>query len=490
MISVKPWQPRLHKKFFLMASMVCLFSQCQTPPNADIKYGGVRVDDGVPSSPENARPNSTAPQDIIAMAANDSHNNKNKISGLNTEKNYIEADLLAALEETDSEDETNPLENGANNEASEQGHQGKDVAESTPEAPSGTQLVNVSSGKSLLEDALAHENNPYVQKWIKYFTSGAGKSRFQRYLERGSIYQSLIHDILARYDVPKELYYLALIESGFLNNAKSRASAVGVWQFIRGTAVRYGLEVNSYIDERRDPVRATIAAANYLIDLHRVYQDWYLAMAGYNAGEVRVLRAVMTTSERNFWKLIEEGKLPRETMNYVPKFIAALIIGENPERFGISPSAKSGYPKLKPVKVNSYAYLKDIARSEGISAATLKALNPHVFRGKVVSKRSYYNIWAPEKADEGVDNSLLVSTASGDSERYLAQVSSSKSKSYKSRKVAEKSQKFHRVRRGETLLKIAAKYRVTLRELKSVNRLKSNRINAGVHLKIPGTRYL
>ena len=120
-----------------------------------------------------------------------------------------------------------------------------------------------------------------------------------------------------------------MIESGYSTGAKSWASAVGIWQFIRGTGKRYGLKINKYVDERKDPVRATRAAARYLASLYRVYQNWELAMSAYNAGEGRVLGAIMRGHTRDFWELSRKKLLPRETRNYVPKMMAAVKIGQN-----------------------------------------------------------------------------------------------------------------------------------------------------------------
>lgn len=156
------------------------------------------------------------------------------------------------------------------------------------------------------------ELNQHVQVWIEYFTT-RDKERFQRFLDRGQPYRDVVENTLEENDLPAELYYLAMIESGFRTNALSHAKAVGVWQFIPGTARRYGLRIDRHVDERRDPIRATEAAAKYLRDLYNVFGSWHLAMAAYNAGEIRVLRAVFKGRTRNFWELIEAKTLPRVT---------------------------------------------------------------------------------------------------------------------------------------------------------------------------------
>ena len=172
------------------------------------------------------------------------------------------------------------------------------------------------------------EINADVERWLEFFTM-KDRERFTRFLERGSRYKTMIYAVLKEQGIPTELYYQAMIESGFATHATSTASAVGIWQFIPGTGRRYGLRIDQYVDERRDPMRATIAAAMYLKDLHNVFQNWYLAMAAYNAGEGRILGAIMRSGTRDFWEMVKKRSLPSETMNYIPKFLAATTIGHN-----------------------------------------------------------------------------------------------------------------------------------------------------------------
>ncbi|MCX6111752.1 MAG: LysM peptidoglycan-binding domain-containing protein [Proteobacteria bacterium] len=175
--------------------------------------------------------------------------------------------------------------------------------------------------------------NESVKKWIKYFTVD-NPDWYQRALSRSEEYETNIKNILIAYDVPEDLFYLALIESAFVQRAHSRAGAKGIWQFMKGTAKLYGLQVTRKNDERLNPYKATAAAAAYLRDLYNIYGSWYLAIASYNAGEGRIRDAIIRHRERNFWELASKNALPDETMNYVPKYIAAAIIGENPKLYG------------------------------------------------------------------------------------------------------------------------------------------------------------
>ena len=190
------------------------------------------------------------------------------------------------------------------------------------------------------------EMNPAVAKWIAYFT-GKGRERFEKYLERSEYFIPYILPILKSAKAPSDLVYLAMIESGFNNNARSNARAVGAWQFISATGRCYGLEVNWWMDERRDVEKSTIAAVQYLKELDVMFGSWHLAAAGYNAGEAKIQRAIKKYHTHDFWELSQKKfkYLRPETKNYVPKIFAAAIIGKNRKFFGFEES----YVKVKSV---------------------------------------------------------------------------------------------------------------------------------------------
>jgi soluble lytic murein transglycosylase-like protein len=175
--------------------------------------------------------------------------------------------------------------------------------------------------------------NRQVKAYLVYFSTER-KKIFQLYLARSSRYLPMVRQIFQQYGLPEDLAYLAMIESGFNPNACSHAGAVGMWQFIKGTGLRYGLVINGEVDERRDPEKSTRAAARYLQDLYKQFGSWYLAAASYNCGEKRVDRELTKGNHRNFWELSANRCLPNETQNYVPQMIAAAIIAKNPEKFG------------------------------------------------------------------------------------------------------------------------------------------------------------
>jgi len=187
--------------------------------------------------------------------------------------------------------------------------------------------------------------NRQVRAYLVYFSTER-KDKFRLYLARSTRYLPMIKETFGEYGLPEDLAYLALIESGFNPDACSRAGACGMWQFIRSTGRRYGLEVNDQVDERRDPRKSTRAAARYLADLYRQFGSWYLAAASYNCGERRVQEELSRNRHKNFWQLYSHHCLPEETTNYVPQMIAATIIAKNPAKFGFTNVAYQ--PPLRP----------------------------------------------------------------------------------------------------------------------------------------------
>jgi membrane-bound lytic murein transglycosylase D len=317
--------------------------------------------------------------------------------------------------------------------------------------------------------------NASVQRWIEYFTV-RDRIRFQRFLDRGERYREVVESVLEENDIPAELFYLAMIESGYRTEAHSHAKARGVWQFIPGTAERYGLRIDRYVDERQDPIRSTEAAAKYLRDLYNVFGSWHLAMAGYNAGEIRVLRAVFKGKSRNFWKLSEAKALPKETAEYVPKFLAVVLIGQNPEKYGFrSPHQGRPYPSVEAIVVPGSLTLTQIAKVSNIPVSTLEAVNPHL-KGRTPSGKEY-ELWVPsaQAASLARAKTALAKAAS----KYARQIASA----------GFSSETIHKVRRGECLESIARRYKLSVGHLKRINGLKSNRLYVGARLRIKSRSY-
>jgi soluble lytic murein transglycosylase-like protein len=222
--------------------------------------------------------------------------------------------------------------------------------------------------------------NKEVKAYLVYFTTDR-KQTMRNYLSRSTRYLPMIREIFQEHGLPEDLAYLAMIESGFNPCAYSPAHASGMWQFIAGTGRRYGLAIDNYVDERRDPIKSTHAAAKYLLDLYKQFGSWYLAAASYNCGEGRVKREIDASNHKNFWDLSDNRCLPTETKNYVPQMIAATIIAKNPEKFGF---AKVPYlPSLQydTVKVNEPTSLRAVSVAVNVPPEEIVQLNPELRRG-------------------------------------------------------------------------------------------------------------
>jgi membrane-bound lytic murein transglycosylase D len=302
----------------------------------------------------------------------------------------------------------------------------------------------------------------------------------------------VVQGILAENGLPKELYYLGLIESGYVNHARSHANAVGVWQFIKGTGQRYGLQMNNYVDERQDPIRATEAAARYLRGLYNVFQSWELVMSAYNCGEYRVLGSVMKTGIRDYWKLTNKGYLPRETRDYVPKFMAAVIIGLDPEKYGFKVEITEGtdYPNLELVEVSSPISLAKIAQTVGMSLSELRRFNPHLHKGITPPGRGRYEVWIPQKQSKVFANELAqLAPEKGSYKTYAAVEKETQTNKNDSEANGISSAQIHIVKRGENLAIIAAKYNQTISHLRNINGLTNTKIRSGQRLRLMAREY-
>ena len=236
---------------------------------------------------------------------------------------------------------------------------------------------------------------PQVNKWIKTFQKNK-KSYFNTWLLRSEKKIPKIKALLKKREMPTDLAYLPLIESGLNPKAISSAQAVGYWQFITPTAKSYGLEINWWLDERHDLIKSTWAAAQYLERLYGQFDDWYLALSAYNMGETRLRRLIRRHGTRDFWKLSQKRGFPKETRDYVPKFLAAALIVKNPSYYGFQ----------DPVNVKRLAYsyqfvpggtdLYELSRRFDISADVLKELNPELKRYYVPKTVRSHRIRVPK----------------------------------------------------------------------------------------------
>jgi hypothetical protein len=244
--------------------------------------------------------------------------------------------------------------------------------------------------------------NSAVEKWIDYFT-GKGRKHMVKYLERSEHFIPFIRPLLRQYGLPEDLVYLAMIESGFNNHARSFAKAVGPWQFISATGKRYGLSVNWWVDERRDTRKSTLSAAQYLKDLYGMFNSWELAAASYNAGEAKLARAVRRYGTADFWALTRHRFLRPETRDYVPKIIAAALVAKNRTQFGFPPS------QIKPGKGEAIAPDGEVVKLE--SDATESTTAAHKEALESVLKGEFYENASSEEIDqEETDGELVPAT--------------------------------------------------------------------------------
>ncbi len=232
--------------------------------------------------------------------------------------------------------------------------------------------------ESLPESDIPLTVNNKVEYFVNYFQT-SGRKAFARWLSRSERYIPMMKRILKKEGLPEDLVYLAMIESGFSPHAYSVANAVGPWQFISGTGKRYSLRIDSWIDERRDPIKSTVAAALYLKELYSLFnKDWYLAAAGYNAGENKILRAIDMYNSKDFWQLTQGSYLKRETKDYVPKLLAAAIIAKDPARYGFADVAYLPPIEFDTVVIPSRTDLELVARLTGVSCENIRELNPEL----------------------------------------------------------------------------------------------------------------
>ena len=303
--------------------------------------------------------------------------------------------------------------------------------------------------------------NEKVQYFIELYQTSQ-REVFKLWLSRSTRYLPMIKRIFREYGLPEDLAYLAMIESGFNPFAYSRARAVGMWQFIKGTARRYGLKVNYWIDERRDPEKATKAAARYLLDLYQEFECWHLASAGYNAGETKIRKAIRRYKTKDFWELAKYRYLKRETKNYVPALIAAILIAKNPEKYGFTDVKYLPPLEYEKIEVPGNISLKAIALAAGVDYQTIRLLNAELRRGRTPKYARHWTIKVPV----------------GRGQMVLANLP--RVRFYVVREIRK-----HRVVRGESLRKIARRYKVSMRTIARANRLKRYRVRAGQLLRIP-----
>ena len=316
--------------------------------------------------------------------------------------------------------------------------------------------------------------NPQVQFFVDRFTIYR-REVVTLWVNRSARYLGMVRDVMRKKGLPEELAFTAMIESGYNPNAVSRAGAKGMWQFMAPTARRYGLRVDQWIDERLDPEKSTVAAASYLRDLYALFGSWPLAQAAYNAGEVKVARAIRVTGSNDFWTLARTNHLRRETKEFVPQIHAATVIGRDPERFGFEFDDRPG-PATETVSVPPATDLRRLSVTAGIPHDTLRSMNAVLVRG-MTPPGARYDLRVPV----GARHQVVVALAPRQATETVAAAKPGASRASRSAPDSE----VHIVRPRDTVSAIAKLYGVSVGDVVRWNRLeRQDSIRPGDRLRV------
>ena len=311
-------------------------------------------------------------------------------------------------------------------------------------------------------------DDPSIEWYDTYFQTVA-RNHFALWLSRSTQYLPMMKSVFREEGLPEDLVYLSLIESGFSPRAYSYSRAAGLWQFMRGTGRKYGLRINAWIDQRRDPVMSTRAAAKYLKDLYTEFHSWSLALAAYNAGEGKVANAVADTGTKDYWEIRNSNTLTNETKDYVPKFLAAVRIAKDPSRYGFENIDYQSPLDTETATLQHPAEIRVLAKAAGVSLRTFRKMNPEFTRWATPPHMSPISLNIP----------------AGKKEDFLANVARLPHTSRRSL-YANIDGGVHTIRPGESLWTIARRYHVSMQALMNANGLSSSSlIHTGRRINIP-----
>ena len=323
-----------------------------------------------------------------------------------------------------------------------------------------TKAVEQPAERRRLRFSKAVIEHPRVRYFVRDFSKNQ-KEFFARALARSGKFFSMIAKVLRDERLPEELAYLALIESNFHPQAFSASGAVGLWQFVPETARRYGLKIDSWVDERRDPVKSTHAAAAYLKDLHNYFGRWYLTMAAYNAGEGTIDKAMRASGATDFWSLSDKAKLRDETRNFVPRFVAAALIATDPQKYGFDNLFYEAPLEYEEVEVAGNVQLASLAEMANADPQVIQELNLELIRNRTPPGAVDFRLKIP----------------AGHAPIFLT--------AYQQNKETEQAELVtHEVQKGETLFSIARRYGQEVRAVMELNGLTSYRLQIGQKLKV------
>ena len=323
--------------------------------------------------------------------------------------------------------------------------------------------------------------NDIVKKHIEAYT-GRLRNKVSFMLAAANFYMPLFEEALDTYDLPMELKYLPIIESALNPTALSRQRASGLWQFMLRTGKIYGLENNSLVDERRDPIKSTWAAVRYLKDLYNIYKDWSLVLAAYNCGPGNVNKAIRRAGgNTDYWAIYPF--LPRETRGYVPGFIAANYVMTYYCEHGICPMESQLPTTTDTIHINKDLHLQQVASVCNLDIDQLRSLNPQYKKDIIPGNSKVYALNLPNNTA-----SLFIeredSIYAFDAKKYLSKRRTVAVNEAKVSSVSNKNAKYHKIRRGDTLGGIARRYGVKVSQLRSLNGIRGNNITAGKTLRI------
>lgn len=306
-----------------------------------------------------------------------------------------------------------------------------------------------------------------INKQVLYYLDlfqGKQRKSFTSWLSRSTLYIPSIQEEFKKAGLPRDLAYLAMIESGFTPSAYSPADASGLWQFIEGTGRNHGLKIDSWVDERREPDKATKAAIRYLSRLYSEFGDWYLAVAAYNAGEKRIETAIKNYNTENFWEIAGSDGIYLETKRYVPKLIAAILIARNPEKFGFTEITYQKPQQYETIDLPGGVDLEAVAVTSNTSVKRLRTLNNELQKNQTPPKYKNYALRIPMGTKELVASNLD-----------------------KLHPVTTTIYTTHTVKNGETLTTISNLYNISKTTLLKANNLRTAALKKGLHIQIPST---
>lgn len=336
--------------------------------------------------------------------------------------------------------------------------------------------------ENVLGQIFIDESDADIHKYVKQFSYE--RSQYRTGMERGAKYLPMIRKVFRSHNLPTELIYLPLIESNFRVDAVSPAGAMGLWQFVRSTGKNYGLRVDKWVDERRDPEKSTVAAAKYLKDLYHMLGCWDLALAGYYMGEYRVHKAIGLHRTRDISTLASTKSFGWGAKQYVCRLKAAVLMARNLEEYGLNLEA---IPPLRydTVQVGKGERLKNLAKRFGVSSRQLQDLNPELKKGTTPPGKGNYTLKVPS----GMGSILLAKNVSQQEKKSTLQANLAKPKTASKTVSASQADVIvHKVKRGETLAKIARRYGVKLATLQSFNNIKNaRRLQIGQRIKVPAS---